>query len=159
MIGEAEGIKALKSRISLKKCGLSVDFVCCEVRDYVPIMLKFGTKQYCTLQAYFHTPNLSLIGDRRVCTGAPNFTPLVRFGVVRCFYHQSAEQTCKKLVLRYLLLHVFYIVSRGELGRFWKYSNFRHRLILLLLLRPPVACYGEAAIVKSVRHVFAWTLY
>jgi len=50
-------------------------------------------------------------------------------------------------------------MSPGELRRFCNYSNFRHRLILLLLLRPPVACYGEAAVVKTARHVFAWTLY
>jgi len=49
----------------------------------------------------------------------------------------------------------FFILSRGELGRFWKYSNFRQRLILLLFWRPPVACYGEAAIVKTARHVCA----
>jgi len=30
--------------------------------------------------------------------------------------------------------------------------------IVLLFWRPPVACYGEAAIVKTERHVFAWTL-
>jgi len=29
---------------------------------------------------------------------------------------------------------------------------------VLLFWRPPVACYGEAAIVKTARHVFAWTL-
>ena len=29
-----------------KKCGLSVDFFCCQVQDYIPIMLKLGTKQY-----------------------------------------------------------------------------------------------------------------
>jgi len=46
-------------------------------------------------------------------------------------------------------------LSRGELGRFWKYSNFRHRLILLLFWRAPVACYGEAAIVKTASHVCA----
>jgi len=46
-------------------------------------------------------------------------------------------------------------MSRGELGRFWNYSNFCHRLILLLFCRPPVACYGEAAIFKTARHVCA----
>ena len=51
------------------------------------------------------------------------------------------------------------ILSRSELGRFYNYSNFRYRLIHLLFSRPPVACYGEAAIVKTARHVFAWTLY
>ena len=29
---------------------------------------------------------------------------------------------------------------------------------VLLFWRPPVVCYGEAAIVKTARHVFAWTL-
>jgi len=41
-------------------------------------------------------------------------------------------------------------VSRGEFGAVLEYSNFRLRLSLLLLLRPPVARYGEAAIVKVV---------
>jgi len=45
-------------------------------------------------------------------------------------------------------------VSRGEFGAVLEYSNFRLRLSLLLLLRPPVARYGEAAVVKSARHVF-----
>ena len=34
-----------------------------------------------------------------------------------------------------------------SLGRFWKYSNFRLSISLLILLRPPVARYWEAAIV------------
>jgi len=38
-------------------------------------------------------------------------------------------------------------MSRGEFGVFWKYSNFRLSISLLILLRPPVARYGEAAIV------------
>jgi len=46
------------------------------------------------------------------------------------------------------------LVSRGEFGQFWKYSNFRLCLILLLLLGPRVARCGEAANVKTARHVF-----
>ena len=38
-------------------------------------------------------------------------------------------------------------MSRGEFGVFWKYSNFRLSISLLILLRPPVARYGETAIV------------
>jgi len=34
-----------------------------------------------------------------------------------------------------------------SLGRFWKYNNFHLRVSLWILLRPPVARYGEAAIV------------
>jgi len=30
--------------------------------------------------------------------------------------------------------------------------------IVLLFWRPPVACYGQAAIVKTARHVFTWTI-
>ena len=45
-------------------------------------------------------------------------------------------------------------LSRRELERFWKYSNFRLRLSLLLLLGPRVARCGEAASVKTARHVF-----
>ena len=45
-------------------------------------------------------------------------------------------------------------LSRGEFGAVLEYSNFRLSLSLLLLLRPPVAHYGEAAVVKSARHVF-----
>jgi len=39
-------------------------------------------------------------------------------------------------------------VSRGELGRFWEYNNFHLRIALWKLLRPPVACYAEAAFVR-----------
>ena len=45
-------------------------------------------------------------------------------------------------------------LSWGEFGRFWKYSNFRLCLILLLLLGPRVARCGEDANVKTARHVF-----
>ena len=45
-------------------------------------------------------------------------------------------------------------MSRGEFGAVLEYSDFRLRLSLLLLLRTPVARYGEAAIVKAARHVF-----
>jgi len=45
-------------------------------------------------------------------------------------------------------------MSRGEFGAVLEYSNFRLCLSPLLLLRPPVARYGEAAVVKSARHVF-----
>ena len=45
-------------------------------------------------------------------------------------------------------------LSRGEFWRFWKYSNFRLCLILLLLLGPRVARCGEAANVKTARHMF-----
>jgi len=34
-----------------------------------------------------------------------------------------------------------------SLGQFWKYNNFHLRISLWILLRPPVARYGEAAIV------------
>jgi len=34
-----------------------------------------------------------------------------------------------------------------SLGRFWKYNNFHLRISLWILLRPPVARYGEASIV------------
>jgi len=88
MIGEGEG--GYQSPEFHKNCGLSV-------RDYVPIMLKFGTKQY-TVGGAWSVPNLSLIGDSWVCTGAPKFPLLVRLGVFQCFYHQSADQTCKKLM-------------------------------------------------------------
>jgi len=45
-------------------------------------------------------------------------------------------------------------MSRGKFGAVLEYSDFRLRLSLLLLLRTPVARYGEAAIVKAARHVF-----
>jgi len=49
-------------------------------------------------------------------------------------------------------------MSRGEMERICRYSNFRHRLIVVLFWGPRVACYGKAAIVKTARHVFTWTL-
>jgi len=35
-----------------------------------------------------------------------------------------------------------------SLGRFWEYNNFLLRIGLWKLLRPPVACYAEAAFVR-----------
>ena len=39
-------------------------------------------------------------------------------------------------------------LSRGESGRFWEYNNFHLCIALWKLLRPPVACYAEAAFVR-----------
>ena len=50
-------------------------------------------------------------------------------------------------------------VSRGEFGRFWKYNNFHLRISLWVLLRPPVARYGEAAIVWLRATCLQWTLH
>jgi len=44
-------------------------------------------------------------------------------------------------------------MSRGQLGRFCNYSNFRLCLILWLLLGPRVARCGEAANVKTAPRV------
>jgi len=38
-------------------------------------------------------------------------------------------------------------MSRGEFGAVLEYNNFRLRISLLIFLRPPVARYGETAIV------------
>ena len=43
-------------------------------------------------------PSLSLIGDRRVCTGAPKFTLLVRFGVFQRFTTSQLAKRVKKLM-------------------------------------------------------------
>jgi len=44
---------------------------------------------------------------------------------------------------------------RGELGRFVHVAISAMVYIVLLFWRPPVVCYGEAAIVKTARHVCA----
>ena len=44
-------------------------------------------------------------------------------------------------------------------GRFWKYNNFHLRISLWKLLRPPVARYGEAAIVRPRATCLQWTLH
>jgi len=106
MIGEAPKVPNF-----VKSVVLTSSF-CCQLRDYVLIILKFDRKQYTigTLSRAKFEPNRW----QGVCTGAPKFLLLVRFGVFWCFYHQSASQTCKKLMWRYLLLQVFYIARSSD---------------------------------------------
>jgi len=42
-------------------------------------------------------PNLSLIGDGWVCTGAPKFPLLVRFGVFQCFTTSEPAKRAAKI--------------------------------------------------------------
>jgi len=67
-------------KLYLKNWGFRVD-VWCQVRDYVPIMLKFGTKQY--VMGLLSHAKFEPTRWQGFCTGAtPKFTLLVRFGVL-----------------------------------------------------------------------------
>jgi len=58
------------SQISLKNAVISSIFAC-QVKDYVPSMLKFRMKQYMT--GYSHMPYLSIIGGSGSVQTPPNF--------------------------------------------------------------------------------------
>ena len=62
--------------------------------------------------------------------------------------NKHLHSTVMRLSCFHCLIGVINKLSRGEFGRFWEYNNFHLCIALWKLLRPPVACYAEAAFVR-----------
>ena len=84
------GIKAPQSPKFHFLNALLASIFCCQVRGYVPIMLKFGTKLY-TVGILSRVRNLSLIGDRVSVQVPPNFHFFVRFRGIQLFVNKISS--------------------------------------------------------------------
>jgi len=114
------------------KIAVLASIFCCQVRDYVPIMLQFGTKQS-TVGVLSHAkfePNQWQKSLYR-CPQIYTFGQIWSFST---FYHQSAGQTCKKInVTLFAVTGVLYSQTYYVFTRHWLTTVWGLPLLILIL--------------------------